>query len=214
MGESICLVNAHAALFLNVDGSTTLSLLPRPSDCTVYELCKVIDCFPDDFGLILNRQTDSVRIFKIDDATIADFGKRLGIKGTSDYRRNQEFRREVLHTQCDEAELTSTEIFFIHRGSSFHGKNLVRLSLDAIEFVAALAELSSEIANGATEAVDCALGIAETPLEFVALKVDAGAAPTGVVSVCLQPTDRLRGLVATARAGDINRLIVEESRHS
>lgn len=89
-----------------------------------------------------------------------------------------------------------------------------RPSLNAAEFVAALKVLSAEIPQGSPEILDSAFSVADAPLEFVALKIDASPASAGVVAVRLEPTDGLRRLATAARAGDIDRLIVEESGHS
>ncbi|MGC2411852.1 MAG: hypothetical protein WA459_04020 [Stellaceae bacterium] len=89
----------------------------------------------------------------------------------------------------------------------------VRLSLDASELVAALSGLSAEIPQAAPEILDRALRASEFPLELIAFEVDASAAEAGVMTVRLQPSNLLRGLVAAARAGNVDRLIVEKSGH-
>lgn len=82
---------------------------------------------------------------------------------------------------------------------------LVRLSFDCATLTAALADLSAaEISEAAFELRQSALRLSQAPLEFVALEVDRRAAPgADELIVRLQPTDRLRSLLAAARTRDI-----------
>jgi len=89
----------------------------------------------------------------------------------------------------------------------------VRLCLDVSEFVAVVAELSAEIAQCPPEIVEGAVGACEAALEAARFQVDPSTASANDVIIRLEPSGRLRMLLAALRARDVDRLIVEKSRH-
>src|SRR5258708_6625570 len=90
----------------------------------------------------------------------------------------------------------------------------VEIRLDASELIVGLATLSTEIPQLPPKIIERMLGICDAPREAVIFDVDASAAAsTGVVAVRLQPSDAFRRLVAAARAGNVDGLAVENTRH-
>ena len=89
----------------------------------------------------------------------------------------------------------------------------VRLRLDATELIGALTALSTEVADRPPEILHRALRVSDSPCESVVFDVDPSAAAAGVVTIRLQPSDRLRGLVAAAGARDFDGLLVEKTGH-
>jgi hypothetical protein len=80
----------------------------------------------------------------------------------------------------------------------------VEIRLESDETMAALRELSAVFAEKS-------LDFAYLPFELVRLELDAHATSAEVVVMRLQPTDRLTDLLAAARAGELERLLVEKS---
>ena len=89
----------------------------------------------------------------------------------------------------------------------------VRLTLDASEFLAALADLSAEPAQLPAEIVQGAIGLCDFPAELARIDIDALTATAGELTVRLKPSDGLIGLVAALRARNADRLIVECTGH-
>jgi hypothetical protein len=77
--------------------------------------------------------------------------------------------------------------------------------LSELESLTDLAELPLEIGDGLVE-------FSQSPQKFIAFNVDdSRAALTGECVVRLDPTDRLRGLMAALRARESDFLIVEHA---
>jgi hypothetical protein len=90
----------------------------------------------------------------------------------------------------------------------------VRLLCHANDFFDALSQLRSELDRDLPRHLrEIALGFLEHPEELVRVETELNAAATGDLTVRFEPSDRLRMLLTTLRARDIDRLIVEKSGH-
>lgn len=90
----------------------------------------------------------------------------------------------------------------------------------ADEFVDALSALRSELDRhieffGAHESArQLILNALDRPEELVCIKVEMHSARANNLTVCFEPSERFGVLLAALRAGNVDRLIVKESRHS
>jgi hypothetical protein len=98
----IIVSNRRNAIVTAADGSVSVIDLPRVSDCSINKLFEVANRLPDNFGIVIDAKADSLKIFKADDATSADFLKSVGIDRVTTRRTSKDPSGELLHAE-DEA---------------------------------------------------------------------------------------------------------------
>ena len=90
----------------------------------------------------------------------------------------------------------------------------LRIHGAADELLAELSALRSELDRDLPrEAREVVFDLLERPEKLVEIETDISAAVTGELTVRFEPSDRLRMLLAALRAGNVDRLIVEQSGH-
>lgn len=88
------------------------------------------------------------------------------------------------------------------------------MSLNAIELIDALTALSAELPHCPLEIIKGAIDLCDLPSQLARIETDASATTAGEIAVRLEPSDRLRDLMAAIRARNVDRLVVEDSGHN
>jgi|SRR5579863_1981202 len=87
------------------------------------------------------------------------------------------------------------------------------LRLDGSELVSALNQLSAELAPLPLEIGIRLINGTDLSADLASINLDAGTAAAGDLTVRLQPSDRLRGLITAAIAANRDRLVIEDTGH-
>jgi len=104
MGKPLIIANNDSVVLLRDNGRMESFRLPSLRDGKLHEFSEILDRLPDGIGLIIDRNIDRMRVFKIQDAACLDVSEGSGIETLIIQRSAKQPGRELPHAEHGHAE--------------------------------------------------------------------------------------------------------------